>query len=88
MSEIGDNSELHDATAAQLRAFIERIERLDEEEKAIKDDKADVYGEAKSMGFDKKAMKRVISARRKDPDQRKEEDFVYETYMRALGLDP
>ncbi|MCF6368322.1 DUF2312 domain-containing protein [Rhizobium halophilum] len=73
--------------AAPLRAFVERIERLEEEENAIKDDKADVYGEAKSLGYDKKALKRVVAARRKDPQQRKEEDLIFETYMHALGED-
>lgn len=78
-------------TAAQfakdhLKAFVERIERLDEELKAMNDDKSDVYAEAKANGFDVKALKRVIQLRRMDPDARKEQDAIVETYLQALGM--
>jgi uncharacterized protein (UPF0335 family) len=83
MSEIGDNS----IAAGELRQFIERVERLEEEVKAINDDKAEVYGEAKGRGYDVKTIKRVIAIRRKDRDQRLEEDMLLETYLTALGIE-
>lgn len=86
MTEIGHNSTIHGIARDQLRAFVERIERLDEEAKALNDDRKDVYGEAKSMGFDTKILKRVIALRRKDPQQRMEEDLILDTYLQALGI--
>lgn len=86
MTGIGHNTDVSGIARDQLRAFVERIERLDEEGKAINDDKRDVYGEAKSMGFDTKILKRVIQLRRKDPQERMEEDLVLETYLQALGM--
>lgn len=71
--------------AAQLRAFIERVERLHEERRTIDDDVKDIYGEAKSCGYDVKTIKRCIAARRKDRNERFEEDALFDTYMRALG---
>lgn len=70
----------------QLKAFIERIERLDEEIKSINDDKRDIYGEAKATGFDPKIMKKVIQIRRQDKDQRLEQEAVLELYLAALGM--
>jgi len=72
-------------TAAELRQFIERVERLHEERRTIDDDVKDIYGEARGRGYDVKTMKRVIAARRKDRNERLEEDHLFETYMRALG---
>lgn len=69
-----------------LKAFIERIERLEEEKKAIADDIRDVYAEAKANGFDVKAMRAIVRLRRQDPQQRKEEAAILETYMHALGM--
>lgn len=87
MAEIGDNSGfVNGAASGQLRAFVERIERLDEEAKALNDDRKDVYAEAKGRGYDTKILKRVIAARRKDPDQRMEEDAIFATYLAALGM--
>jgi len=79
-------TDVHGIARDQLRAFVERIERLEEEGKAISDDKADVYGEAKSMGYDVKILKKVIALRRKDPQQRMEEDLILDTYLAALGM--
>lgn len=76
----------HGVARDQLRAFVERIERLDEEGRAINADKADVYGEAKSMGFDVKILKKVIALRRKDERERMEEDLILDTYLAALGM--
>lgn len=69
-----------------LKAFVERIERLEEEKKALADDIKDVFGEAKSMGFDVKALRTIIRMRREDVDERKEHEAILETYMHALGM--
>ncbi len=69
-----------------LKAFVERIERLHEEKKAISDDIADVYREAKGTGFDVKALRTVIRLRTMEPDERKEQEAILETYMHALGM--
>ncbi|MVA23203.1 DUF2312 domain-containing protein [Agrobacterium vitis] len=88
MTGAGHNSgtDAHGIARDQLRAFVERIERLDREIKSINDDKKDVYGEAKSMGFDTKILKRVIHLRRKDEQERLEEDLILDTYLHALGM--
>ncbi len=70
----------------QLRAFVERIERLEEEKKTIADDIKDVYGEAKGMGFDTKILKKVIRLRAMDERKRQEEDAILDTYLHALGM--
>ena len=71
-----------------LRAFIERIERLEEEKKAIADDIREVFAEAKSMGFDVKAVRKILSIRKKEPHVREEEEAVLQTYLVALGMLP
>jgi len=70
----------------QLRAFIERIERLEEEKKAIADDIRDVYAEAKGNGFDVKALRTIVRMRKMDTDERREQQEVLETYLHALGM--
>ena len=72
--------------ADQLRLFIERIERLEEEKKGMSDDIKDVYLEAKSTGFDAKTMRKIVSLRKKEKHVRDEEDALLETYRAALGL--
>ncbi|CAD7023271.1 hypothetical protein REJC140_00150 [Pseudorhizobium endolithicum] len=81
-------SDVHGVARDQLRAFIERIERLEEEKKTIADDIKDVYGEAKSMGFDPKILKKVVALRKKDDQERMEEEAVLATYLGALGMIP
>jgi uncharacterized protein (UPF0335 family) len=73
-------------TGQRLRSFIERVERLEEDKKAIADDIKEVYAEAKGQGFDVKTMRKIISLRKKDPDDRAEEDALLDTYMSALGM--
>jgi uncharacterized protein (UPF0335 family) len=73
-------------TAEQLRLFIERIERLEEEKKGIADDIKDVYSEAKSQGYDAKIIKQIIRLRRMEKDARDEEEAILDTYKAALGL--
>ncbi|HEU5272372.1 MAG TPA: DUF2312 domain-containing protein [Xanthobacteraceae bacterium] len=70
----------------QLKAFVERIERLEEEKKTISDDIRDVYAEAKGNGYDVKAMRAVVRLRKQDKDERVEHEAILETYMHALGM--
>jgi uncharacterized protein (UPF0335 family) len=70
----------------QLRQYIEQIERLEEEKKALAADIRDKFLEAKSEGFDPKIMKKVISLRKKPKAERTEEEALLETYLHALGM--
>ncbi len=70
----------------QLKSIIERIERLEEEKKAIADDIRDVYAESKGNGFDVKALRTLVRLRKQDPNERAEEETILETYMVALGM--
>jgi len=81
---------LQASSQAQLRQYIEQIERLEEEKKALAADIRDKFLEAKAQGFDPKIMKKVISLRKRSKTERQEEDAVLETYLHALGmlLDP
>lgn len=72
----------------QLRSLIERIERLEEEKKAIAADIKEIYGEAKSTGFDTKIMRKVVSLRKKDTAERQEEEAILDLYLSALGMIP
>lgn len=72
--------------AQELRQFIERIERLEEEKQTIADDIKDVIGEAKGRGYDTKAIRTIIRLRKKDEHERTEEEMVLDTYMKALGM--
>jgi uncharacterized protein (UPF0335 family) len=72
--------------AEQLRLFIERVERLEEEKKGIADDIRDVYSEAKANGYDTKTMRKVVALRRLETHVRQEADALLETYRQALGL--
>lgn len=72
--------------ADELRAFIERIERLEEEKKTISDDVKDVYGEAKSRGYDVKVLRKIVSIRKQDQNERQEQDAILDLYMQALGM--
>jgi uncharacterized protein (UPF0335 family) len=69
-----------------LKAFVERIERLEEEKKALADDIRDVYAEAKANGFDTKALRQVVRLRKQDVEERKEQEAILETYLQALGM--
>lgn len=70
----------------QLRSFVERIEKMTEEKKAVMQDIKDIYAEAKGVGFDVKALKAVIKLRSMDPNERAEMDAILDIYMGALGL--
>jgi uncharacterized protein (UPF0335 family) len=72
--------------AGQLRAFIERIERLEEEKKTIADDIKEVYAEMKGTGFDTKAVRAIVRLRKKDQAERQEEEAILDLYKAALGM--
>jgi uncharacterized protein (UPF0335 family) len=71
----------------QLRSYIERIERLEEEKAGIAADIREIYSEAKGNGFDQKALRKIVGLRKVDEEKRREEDLILATYMRALGMD-
>lgn len=70
----------------RLRAFIQRIEKLEEEKKAISDDIREVFAEAKANGYDPKIMRQVLRLRKMDTADRQEQDALLETYLAALGM--
>ena len=71
----------------QLRALVERIERLEEEKAEVAEQIREVYAEAKAHGFDTKILRKVVGLRKKDAEEREEEDAVLATYLRALGME-
>lgn len=73
--------------ADELRLLIERIERLEEEKKAIADDVKDVYGEAKARGYDTKTIRAIVRLRKMENHDRQEAEALLETYKAALGID-
>ncbi|ERM01494.1 hypothetical protein Q644_21290 [Brucella intermedia 229E] len=80
-------SEAQTIAVGQLRAFIERIERLEEEKKTIGDDIKEVYAELKgSGGFDSKVVRTIIRLRKKEDHERQEEEAMLQLYMDALGM--
>ena len=72
--------------AERLRSLVERIERLEEERKALVSDIRDVYAEAKSAGFDVKVMRQLIRLRRQEPEALEEQESLLAIYRRALGM--
>ena len=72
--------------ADQLKSFVERIERLEEEKQTISDDIKDVYAEAKGNGFDVKILRQVIRIRKQDKSEREEMAAILDLYMQALGM--
>ena len=70
-----------------LRAFIERVERLEEEKKTIADDIKEVFAEMKGVGFDTKAVRAIIRLRKKDQAERQEEEAILDLYKAALGME-
>ena len=80
------NSETETVAAGQLRSFIERVERLEEDKKAIADDIREVYAEMKAVGFDTKAVRALVKLRKKDAAERDEEFAMLRLYADALGM--
>lgn len=83
MSEVEGSNQI---PTEQIRSYIERIERLEEEKSTIAEDLRGVYAEAKHFGFDTKALRRIVAYRRKDKASREEEEAIFELYANALGL--
>lgn len=78
--------EAQSVAADQLKTLIERIEKLEEEKKELSDDIKDVYGEAKATGFDVKVLRKIISIRKQDRDERMEQEAIMDLYLQALGM--
>lgn len=76
----------HNTAPEQLKAIVERIERLEDDKRVISDDIKDVYGEAKGNGYDVKALRTIIRMRKMDANDRAEQETILETYMHALGM--
>ena len=83
---VEDGPEVGGIAADRLRSIIERIERLEEERKALGSDIKDIYSEAKSAGFDPKIIRTLISLRKKEPADVEEADTLLDLYKRALGM--
>lgn len=83
---LGHNSQ-RPIVADALKGFITRIENLNDEKAALAADIKEVYGEAKSMGFDPKTMRKIVSLRKVDEAKRAEAQMVLDTYLSALGMD-
>ncbi len=79
-------SEVGGIAADRLRSLIERIERLEEERKALASDIKDIYAESKSAGFDVKVIRQLISLRKKEPAEIEEAETLLDLYRRALGM--
>lgn len=85
-SSIPIDDSTHAFSKDQLKAIIERIERLEEEKKTISDDIKDIYGEAKGNGYDVKALRTIIRMRKQDANDRAEQETILDTYLSALGM--
>ena len=86
MAEDITNETAQTVAAGQLRAFIERVERLEEEKKTIADDIKEVYAEMKGTGFDTKAVRTLIRLRKQDQAERQEAEAILDLYKAALGM--
>ncbi len=86
MSDAGNSNQIGGVAADALRQFIERIERLEEEKKALQADIKDVYSQCKSQGFDTKIVRKLISLRRMEDHEREEIDQLLELYKAAIGM--
>ncbi len=79
-------STLPSSAQNQLRQFVEQIERLEQEKKALSDDLRDKYLEAKAVGFDVKALRTIVRMRKKSKTEREEEESILDVYLHALGM--
>jgi uncharacterized protein (UPF0335 family) len=81
-----DDPQVGGIAADRLRSLIERIERLEEERKALGSDIKDIYAEAKSAGFDVKVIRQIIRIRKQEPAEVEEQESLLDVYRRALGM--
>ena len=84
----GDYAGCRGIAGAQLKSFIERIERLEEEKRALGEDIKEVYAEAKGTGFEPKIMRQILKIRKMDKDEHDEQESLLDIYKRALGMLP
>ncbi len=82
-----DQNNVVNVAGARLKSFIERIERLETEKKALADDIRDVYAEAKGTGFEPKIMRKIVSLRKMNLEKRREEAELLELYTSAIGME-
>lgn len=75
-----------EVSGTRLKALIERVERLEEEKKALSEDVRDIYAEAKATGFDPKVMRKIVSLRKTNLEKRREEQELLDLYMSAIGM--
>ena len=88
MSKPGRNSgKVTNVAMERVKSFVDRLERMEEERKAIGDDIKDVYAEAKGNGFDTKVLRKIVSIRKQDANERKEQEEVLSLYLQALGME-
>jgi uncharacterized protein (UPF0335 family) len=85
-TDVEDGSVVGGIAASRLRSIIERVERLEEERKALAADIKDIFAEAKSAGFDVKVVRQVIALRKKEPAEVEEQQTLLDLYCRALGM--
>ncbi|MEM1313680.1 MAG: DUF2312 domain-containing protein [Pseudomonadota bacterium] len=88
MTEPEDDFSATTVAAGQLRSIVERVERLEEEKKEVAGQIKEVYDEAKANGFDVKTLRKVVSLRKKKPEERSEEEAMLDLYLNALGMLP
>ncbi|MEJ2229216.1 MAG: DUF2312 domain-containing protein [Alphaproteobacteria bacterium] len=88
VEDIASTDNLHNKAQGALRAFVERIERLEEEKAALAEDIREVYAEAKSSGFDNKTLREIIRIRKLPDHERQEREGLLATYMHALDMIP
>lgn len=81
-----ETSAITQSAKDQLRSYVERIERLEEEKAALAGDIRDLFAQAKSSGFDTKALRKVLKLRKQDASERRDDEAVLATYMHALGM--
>ncbi|CAK7192095.1 hypothetical protein COMNV_00278 [Commensalibacter sp. Nvir] len=86
MSELENTTQVGGIAADRLRSIIERIERLEEERRALANDIKDIYAEAKSAGFDVPVLRRIIRARKQEPSEVEEQETLFDVYRHALGM--
>ena len=80
------SDEVFEVSSKHLKAFIDRLEKLEEEKSAMTEDIKDVYGEAKAVGFDAKTIRKIVSLRKKELEKRREEQELLDLYMSAIGM--
>ena len=80
------DSDVGGIAADRLRSIVDRIERLEQERKALGDDIKDIYSEAKSAGFDVKVVRQIIRLRKQEPAEVEEQETLLDLYRRALGM--